>query len=155
MAYALLVKPINVKNPLYKLSLTESGADDVAKHNINEYFKVTISDADMTAIINDEKIISNYDGTTATVVSNPDPFIDWTLEALTSHKNSLIKAHDQKLANIADGSDSVSTEHKTNIENSKTALEALDVSTMGTFAYGFHKKLSEMGQTSILSVYQI
>ena len=147
MAYAILNKQIGVLRPLQKIALTESEIDDVCDNVREAYAIVDISDELAGQLEKEEKLIQSYDGSSLNVIDWPaEEWINWTMDTLTVHKDALIRTYNQTLTSNSYVSDA----HRAKVEASKTALEAFDLSSMGTFAYGFHKKLSEMGVTDIL-----
>ena len=152
MAYAILHKQIGILRPLQKIAMTESEIDDVCDNPREFHNIVDISDELANQLINEEKLIQSYDGSSLNVIDWPaEEWIAWTPETLNNHKEILINTYNQTL----NTNDYVSDAHRANVEASKTALEAFDLSSMGSFAYGFHKKLDEMGVTNILSQYRV
>lgn len=147
MAFALLHKQLNMPRPCQKLALTDADIDNVRDGERNTYNIVEISNDDYTAILNEEKMIMSYDGTTVTIENYPDTFVEWTTEHVTNYLNDLIDVS-QRAVEKAHSSET----HKTNIQNSITAIEALDKSTLTGFSYGFYKKLKELGHNTILPV---
>ena len=150
MAFALLHKQLNMARPCQKLALTDADIDNVRDGERNTYNIVEISNDDYTAILNEEKMIMSYDGTTVTIEDYPDTIIEWTTQSVTDHLNDMIEVGEKALHRAHP-----SEAHKTNIENSITAIKALDKSTLTGFSYGFYKKLKELGHNTILPVYLI
>lgn len=156
MAYLLLTKPIGTLRPLAKIARTQADIEDVRDHPLTHYSVVETSDNNVTPLINDEKVVQSYDGTTLNIINSTDEWLPQTTESLTRFKDNLIKVHERVLNDVESGSQTVTASHKTKIENSLAALKAFDISTLGTgFTYSFHKKLSELGITNILSAYEI
>lgn len=147
MAFALLHKQLNIPRPCQKLALTDADIDNVRDIPRSSYNIVEISNDDYTAILNDEKMIMSYDGTTVTIENYPDTIPEWTTESVTAHLDNMIEVSKNALNKL-----NASETHKTNIQTSITAIEALDKSTLTGFSYGFYKKLKELGHNTILPV---
>ena len=86
------------------------------------------------------------------MIDNPDTFVEQTSDLLQIWKDALLEQHDHRLKKST-----TSETFKTTVTNSKTALEALDLSTLGTFSYGVMKRLSELDPpvTNILSSFEV
>ena len=138
MAYAIIHKQVGILRPLQKIAMTESEIDDVCDNVREHYTIVNISDEQANQLLREEKLVQSYDGSTLNI-------IDWPAEELNEHKNMLLRQYQITLSN-----DYVSDAHRAKVEESITALEAFDLSSMGSFDCGFHKKLEEMGVTNIL-----
>lgn len=152
MAFAILNKTVGVARPLMKLASTDTGIDDVISRDRSHYNIVDITDTLKDQLNKEEKIIQSYDGITLEVVDNPDTFLEQSSSILQEWKENLLADHNKRLNNS-----STSETFKTTITNSKNALEALDLSTLGTFSYSPMKRLSELDPpvTNILSNFEV
>tara|TARA_Y100001937_G_C6963106_1_gene259787 strand:- start:32 stop:487 length:456 start_codon:yes stop_codon:yes gene_type:complete len=146
MAYAIIHKQVGILRPLQKIAMTESEIDDVCDNVREHYNIVNISDEQANQLLREEKLVQSYDGSTLNIIDWPaEEWMTWTADTLNEHKNMLLRQYQITL-----GNDYVSDAHRAKVEESITALEAFDLSSMGSFNYGFHKKLEEMGVTNIL-----
>tara|TARA_R100000329_G_scaffold140478_2_gene122786 strand:+ start:346 stop:804 length:459 start_codon:yes stop_codon:yes gene_type:complete len=152
MAFAILNKTAGVARPLIKLASTDAGIDDVIYVDRSNYNIVDISDTLKDQLIREEKVIQSYDGNTLEVVDNADTWLEQSSSILQIWKDNLLAEHDKRL-----NKSSTSESFKTTVTNSKNALEALDLSTLGTFSYSPFKRLSELDPpvTNILSSLEV
>jgi|TARA_R100001086_G_scaffold100904_1_gene50560 hypothetical protein len=149
MAFALLHQQLGSPRPLQGLAATDAEIDNIRDRARDLYNIVEISDDDYNALLNEEKLILSYDGSTLNMVDNPDSIVN-NLENINSSLDGLIRD-----CNEAKKKDFISDEHRAKLDACIAAINALDRNSLGTFSYGIHKKLQELGHTNILSVYQI
>ena len=149
MAFALLHQQLGSPRPLQGLAATDAEIDNIRDRARDLYNIIEISDDDYNALLNEEKIILSYDGTTLNMVDNPDTVLN-NLETVTEGCINLIKDCEN-----AKQKDFISDEHRAKLDACIAAINALDKSSLGTFSYCIHKRFQELGHTNILSVYQI
>ena len=148
MAYALLHKDPTAHRPLEGLALTDADIDNVRENPRDTYRIVEITEEQYNQLLNEEKVILEYDGTTLNLVDEPEGNTNFTEETMAVH----IQAQKEF------AQDSLKCEWKTEAHKAKlnahiAALDALDVSTLIPCTEGFYKKVQELGHTDIMHNY--